>query len=231
MHEEHLGVRFWLGVFEIRSHLHGGEHVAQLLVAVHPPFADAVSCPGGAPELIQDALKFGCVVAQTGCGDRFWTTNNCPGLHQITNPSQNRERHVLTKRIEGENAISHATGGGEFAVFDRKEMHESIGIDVIKVVARGNLRTLRAKPGCDVRVFPVKIKDIGGETSLLQKITVARKVSHPGLCLFRPSLVTGEPLSKGAESKTWFFVEQRLVNRGVNDNSVKPHGEFVVCGW
>src|SRR5437879_5932766 len=67
--------------------------------------------------------------------------------------------------------------------------------------------------------------------SLLQKITVARKVSHPGLCLFRPSLVTGEPLPKGPQGETWLLVEQGLVNRGVNDEAVQPHGQFLVGGW
>src|SRR5260370_35879418 len=99
MHEEQLSVRSWLGVFEIRSHIQWGEHVAPLLVTVHPPFADAVSCPSGAPELIQDAPEFGCDVAQTRRGDPFCTANNCPGLYQVTNLSQHRARHVLTARI------------------------------------------------------------------------------------------------------------------------------------
>src|SRR5260370_21822086 len=73
MHEEQLSVRSWLGVFEISSHIQCGEYVAQLLVTVHPPFADPVSCPRAAPEFIQDAPEFGVLVPQTGPGARPWT--------------------------------------------------------------------------------------------------------------------------------------------------------------
>jgi hypothetical protein len=52
---------------------------------------------------------------------------------------------VLTERVEGENAVSHAAGGGQFTVFDGEQVHERIGIDVVKVETGRDLGTLRAE--------------------------------------------------------------------------------------
>ena len=70
-------------------------------------------------------------------------------------------------RVERKHAIAHAAGSGELPVFEREEVNQNIGVDVIEVVAVGNVGTLLAKQSRDVGVFAVEISDIGVEASLL----------------------------------------------------------------
>src|SRR5437773_10874826 len=67
--------------------------------------------------------------------------------------------------------------------------------------------------------------------ALLQQVATASQVSNARHSLLSPSLVTGEPLSERSEGEARLLIEQRLMDRGVDNETVQPHRHFLVSSW
>src|SRR5437016_10268286 len=112
-------------------------------------------------------------------------------------------------RIQREHAIGRAARSGELAVVECEGVDECVGVDVVEIITRGNLRGTLREQSREVGVFAVEIDNVRIEASLLQEIGVTSQIGDPRVSLLGPGLVTGEPLSIGAEGETGLSVQQR----------------------
>src|SRR5882724_7784296 len=110
-------------------------------------------------------------------------------------------------------------------------MDQGIRIDVVVVVSCGNIGKVVAKDGRDVGIFTVEVSDVRHKPALLKHVATTRQVRDPGLGDFRPSFISGKPLSVWTKADAWFLVQQGLMDRSMNYKLVQPHGHLFVSSW
>src|SRR5215469_17423820 len=167
----------------------------------------------GAPQLVDDGVKFLGIIAQTGGICRLGSGDDCPCLDEIANLAQYRQRHVLAMRIECQHAVPHTTRSSELSVLEREQVNQRVRIDVIEVVTGRNVRALSAEERGKVRILAIEVHNVSIKAPLLEQIGTSRQVRNPRLGLFCPGLVAVEPLTEGSEGESGLFVEQGLMNR------------------
>ena len=144
MNEEQIGV--WLGmcICQVRGDVNRVKRFAQGLLPIDTPFAHAGAVTGS-PKLIGDLVEIILIVSKARRVRRFCTAHDGSGLHEIANLSQHWQRHVLAMRIEREHTVVHPAWSCEFAIVKCQDVNQRVGVDVIPVIAFGNLRVLMQK--------------------------------------------------------------------------------------
>src|ERR1700733_2841042 len=101
------------------------------------------------------------------------------------------------RRRHEQNSIAHTTCGYEAAILYRHQLPESLGIDVVVMIALGDvgveagLINLR-----QVFFFAVEVKHVSNSMALLQEVGSASQIAHPRSGFFRPGVVAIEVLTE-----------------------------------
>src|SRR5580692_7040315 len=138
---------------------------------------------------------------------------------------------MLRIRIQREYAIVHTAWGSNRTVLDLQSREQSIGIDKIKIVAARHVRRFLCEQRRHVGVLAVEVSDIGDELTLLQEIAATGEIAYPGRGLLRPGFITRKPLPEGPQREARRLVDERLMDGGVNDETIEAHGQFLIGGW
>ena len=212
-----------LGVREVGRRPDHGHGLGDRQAADDPAFMGAA-----VPKLVGDSAEFRLVVGQAGAVGGLGAGDGRPGLDQLADLLQDRERHVPAVGIERQEPIAHAGRRDDPAVFDRQPVQQGVGVDEVEAVAGRDVRQLPAEQGGDVGILAVVIEDVGDEPALLEHERAAGEVGRPGPGHLGPGLVPGEPLAEGPEPEAGDLVVDRLVDRGVDDEPVQAVGHHPV---
>ncbi len=77
------------------------------------------------------------------------------------------------------------------------QQRQCMQIREIKGVAFRNRRKMLGVQRGDVGVLTIEVEHIGREVALLQQVTAAGEVAHPGAGLLCPGFIAREPLTEG----------------------------------
>src|ERR1700730_4198050 len=228
MDEQYLTLRSRLLEREIRSDpcLQQGLCDAPPLEYASLPYTTVTLCMP--PKLFDNCAERRLIIRQTRRIHRPFANHSCAVFNQGLHSLENRKRHVRTVGIQNQDAISHSALGHQRTVSYRELVLECIGIHKIIVIAGRYIRRLVAKDGCHIAVLSVEVSNIGNESSLLQQVRIASEIGDPRLRLFRPGLITIEPLAERPQSQSRSLADQRLMHRRVNHKAVQTNRQLLV---
>src|SRR5882757_2977850 len=151
MDKENFAVRCGLRVAGISGQIERFDCSFNRLSGEYAALADLTARFGaGTPEFMHDGSEGGFIVSKRRIvGGRF-ADDGRPLLDELLYATEDRQGHMSCVLIKDEHAVAHAAFRNECVFVDAKFMFEDVGVDVIEVVAGGDVRRVVSEDGGDV---------------------------------------------------------------------------------
>ena len=107
-------------------------------------------------------------------------------------------------------------------------LFKNLRIDKIVIVTCRNAVPLSIEPYARIGILSVKESYVRNVPALAQHKAAAAQIVYPRTCLFRPGIVTVEPLSVDSQTKSRNVIVRRLVNAAMYDEPVEALRHSVV---
>ena len=168
------------------------------------------------------------LVVGQGCRKlRFRTPDPGALLREGRELPEHRHGHVVHVPVHPDDLISRSAVGNELSPVIRDMVEKRVRIQVVPLVAGGNLRrTVEGRR--HVGVFAVVIQDVRQTVSRLQHEAAAGHVVGPDAGHLRPGVVAVEPLAYAAERHAGNVDVVRLMGAFVDDEAVDAAGHFPI---
>ena len=182
----------------------------------------------GIPNILHKNVEF-FIEPSSGAHQRPVSADRDAGTGELCETAYQSYGHLVYGGIDHYHPVFRPAARNESALACPDLLFKNLRIDKIVIVTCRNAVPLSVEPYARIGVLSVKESYVRNVPALAQHKAAAAQIVYPRTCLFRPGIVTVEPLSVDSQTQSRNVLVGRLVNAAMYDEPVEALRHSIVC--